>query len=131
MNVITKSGTNRFSGSLRGNFRDSDIGYAKDPVAGKVTPFTDQQIASSFGGPIIKDKLHFFAYQDYDHNPSTGVWTTPYPKFNVAKDGLLTTKQGGIRFDYQISPARGRSTRRTSVIAWSPTASGKSGRDSR
>ena len=103
VNVITKSGTNRYSGSVRGNFRDSDLGYAKDPVAGKVTPFKDQQIASSFGGPIIKDRLHFFGYQDYDHNPSTGVWTTPYPKFNVSRDGLLTTKQGGIRFDYQIS----------------------------
>ncbi|HEU5259051.1 MAG TPA: carboxypeptidase-like regulatory domain-containing protein, partial [Vicinamibacterales bacterium] len=103
VNVITKSGTNRYSGALRGNFRDSDIGYAKDPLAGKVTPFKDQQIASSFGGPIVKDKLHFFVYQDYDHNPSTGVWTTPYPKFNISKDGLLTTKQGGIRFDYQLS----------------------------
>jgi hypothetical protein len=103
VNVITKSGTNKFAGSLRGNFRDSDIGYAKDPLAGKVTPFKDQQIASSFGGPIIKDKLHFFVYQDYDHNPSTTVWTTPYPKFNISRDGLLTTKQGGIRFDYQLS----------------------------
>ena len=77
VNVITKSGTNRYAGSVRGNFRDSSIGYAKDPLAGKVTPFKDQQIASSFGGPIIKDKLHFFGYQDYDHNPRTGVWTTP------------------------------------------------------
>jgi hypothetical protein len=103
VNVITKSGTNRYSGSVRGNFRDSDIGYAEDPLAGKVVPFKDQQISSSFGGPIVKDKLHFFVYQAYDHNPSTGVWTTPYPKFNVSKDGLLTTKQGGIRFDYQVS----------------------------
>ncbi len=60
VNVITKSGTNRFAGTVRGNFRDSDIGYAEDPLAGKVTPFKDQQIASSFGGPIIQDKLHFF-----------------------------------------------------------------------
>src|SRR5258706_2325630 len=103
VNVITKSGTNKFAGTLRGNFRDSKIGYAKDPLANKVVPFKDQQIASSFGGPIIKDRLHFFVYEDYDHNPSTGVWTTPYPKFNVSKDGLLTTKQGGIRFDYQLS----------------------------
>src|SRR5258705_4814515 len=103
VNVITKSGTNRYTGSVRGNFRNSKIGYASDPVAGKVTPFRDQQMAASFGGPIVKDKLHFFGYTDYDHNPSTGVWTTPYPLFNISKDGLLTTKQGGIRFDYQIS----------------------------
>src|SRR5678815_5774032 len=86
VNVITKSGTNRYSGGVRGNFRDSDIGYAKDPLAGKVVPFKDQQISSSFGGPIVKDKLHFFGYQAYDHNPNTTVWTTPYPKFNISKD---------------------------------------------
>ena len=58
------------------------------------TPFKDQQIASSFGGPIIKDKLHFFGYQDYDHNPRTGVWTTPYPLFNISKDGLRHHQAG-------------------------------------
>ena len=104
VNVITKSGTNRYAGSVRGSFRDSRWGYAPDPLAGKVAPFKDQQIASSFGGPIIKDKLHFFGYVDYDHNPRTGIWTTPYPLFNVSKDGLITTKQGGLRSDYQVSP---------------------------
>src|SRR5262245_32596086 len=84
VNIITKSGTNRFSGAARGNFRDSDIGYAKDPLAGKVVPFEGQQIGSSFGGPIVKDKLHFFVYHAYDHIPSSGVWTTPYPTFNVS-----------------------------------------------
>lgn len=103
VNVITKSGANRYAGSVRGNFRDSKIGYAPDPLAGKVAPFKDQQIASSFGGPIVKDKLHFFGYQDYDHNPRTGIWTTPYPLFNISRDGLVTTKQGGLRFDYQVS----------------------------
>ncbi len=111
VNVITKSGTNRIAGSLRGSFRDGDWWYAPDPLTktadnpqGKVAPFTDQQIASSFGGPIIKDKLHVFGYVDYDHNPRTGIWTTPYPAFNFSKDGLVTTKQGGVRFDYQLSP---------------------------
>jgi hypothetical protein len=103
VNVITKSGTNRFAGSVRGSFRNSDWGYAEDPVAQVVTPFRDQQVAASFGGPIVKDKLHFFYYLDYDHNPRTGVWTTPYPLFNISKDGLVTTKQTGLRFDYQVS----------------------------
>ena len=46
VNVITKSGTNKFAGSVRGNFRDSKIGYAKDPLASKVVPFKDQQFAT-------------------------------------------------------------------------------------
>src|SRR5947207_9773089 len=39
VNVITKSGTNRYAGTVRGSFRNSKWGYAADPVAGVVTPF--------------------------------------------------------------------------------------------
>src|SRR5436853_3366756 len=35
VNVITKSGTNRYAGSVRGSFRDSRWWYAPDPLAGK------------------------------------------------------------------------------------------------
>jgi len=56
-NVITKSGTNRFA-ARAWQLRDSDIGYAEDPLAGKLTPFKDQQIASSFGGRSSRTSLH-------------------------------------------------------------------------
>ena len=36
--------------------------------------------------------------------PGTGIWNTPYPLFNVTRDNLITTKQGGARLDYQLSP---------------------------
>ena len=103
VNMITKSGTNRFAGSFRGNFRD-DRFNAENPVLKRVVPITNQQFASSFGGPILHDKLHFFAFHEYERAPKTEVWNTPFPKFNVALDGKSRIKHAGVRFDYQLSP---------------------------
>src|SRR4029077_4275978 len=65
VNMITRSGTNRFAGSFRGNFRD-DRFNAPNPVLNRVVPITNQQFASSFGGPIVRDKLHFFGFDEYE-----------------------------------------------------------------
>ena len=100
--AITRSGTNRLAGSLRGNFRDTAFN-AKNPVIGKVVPINNQQIAPTIGGPILRDRLHFFAHYEYERQPQTSVWNTPYPTFNVELNGNETRKIGGLRLDYQIS----------------------------
>jgi hypothetical protein len=76
VNAITKSGTNTPSGSFSGYFR-SDRFNAADPVANRVLPYSDQQLSSTFGGPIVKDKIHFFVNYEYERNPQTKVYTTP------------------------------------------------------
>ena len=73
--AISKSGTNINSGSAYGFFR-SDKFNAPDPVAGKVLPYSNQQVGGSFGGPIIKDKLHFFAAYEYEREPGT-IFSSP------------------------------------------------------
>jgi hypothetical protein len=73
--AITKSGTNLNSGSFYGYFR-SDRLNAPDPVANKVLPYSNQQIGGTFGGPIIKDKLHYFASYEYEREPGT-VFSNP------------------------------------------------------
>ncbi len=103
VNMITKSGTNRYAGSLRGNFRD-DRFNAPNPVIGRVVPIKNQQFAGSFGGPIVRDKLHFFGFHEYERAPKTEVWNTPFPRFNVSLDGISTIRHEGLRFDYQLSP---------------------------
>jgi hypothetical protein len=103
VNMITKSGTNRFAGSFRGNFRD-DRFNARNPVLNRVVRFKNQQFASSFGGPIMQDKLHFFVFHEYERAPKAEVWNTPFPRFNVSLEGTSTVKHGGLRFDYQLSP---------------------------
>jgi hypothetical protein len=100
--AITKSGANTLSGSLRGNFRDSDLN-APNPVLGRVVPIDNQQIAMTLGGPILRDRLHFFGHIEYEHEPRTSIWNTPYPSFNVEVAGAETIKMGGVRLDYQMS----------------------------
>ena len=73
VNLVTKSGTNRYAGSFRSNFRD-DRFNAPDPVLERVTPFQNQQYASTFGGPILRDRLHFFAYHEYEREPKEETW---------------------------------------------------------
>ena len=101
--MITKSGTNRYTGSFRGNFRD-DRFNAENPVIGRVIPITNQQFAGSIGGPIMRDRLHFFGFHEYERAPKNEVWNTPFPRFNVELSGTSTVRHEGARFDYQFSP---------------------------
>lgn len=64
--VATKSGTNRFSGSAFGFFRNQDFvanDYFSKPENGGSgePPFLRTQIGGSFGGPIIQNRAWFFA----------------------------------------------------------------------
>src|SRR5207302_4123091 len=103
VNAITKSGANRPSGSLVGNFRDSKFNKP-DPVLHVVVPYSDQQWSATFGGPIRKDKVHFFGNFDYEHQPITSIWNTPYPAFNISKSAVTSIKMACVRLGYQLSP---------------------------
>jgi hypothetical protein len=64
LSVVTKSGTNTFAGSAYGFLRDKSLNTEteteRDTGSGK-QPFRREQYGASLGGPIVKDKLHFFA----------------------------------------------------------------------
>jgi hypothetical protein len=103
VNAVTKSGTNRPAGTFVGNFRNSQWNQP-DPVLHRVLPYSDQQYAWTFGGPIKKDKIHFFGNFDYEHQPLTSIWNTPYPAFNITLKGTQSIKMEGVRLDYELSP---------------------------
>jgi Carboxypeptidase regulatory-like domain/TonB dependent receptor-like, beta-barrel len=104
VNVVTKSGTNELSGLLRGNFRDDSLN-AEHPVLDRVVPINNQQISVAGGGPIIRDKLHYFGNYEYEREPRSSIWNTPFPAFNIEINGKQTQKMGGLRADYQLSPS--------------------------
>ena len=105
LNAITKSGTNRFSGSVGGFFR-SDKFNAADKVVKRVLPYQDQQVSFTFGGPLVKNKLHFFANYEGERTPTTFVFTTPYASFNKEDiQGTEALYTSGVKFDYQVNPA--------------------------
>ena len=68
-NVLIKSGTNRFHGSLFEFVQNNAFNARNYFVTTPNPPLRWNQFGGSIGGPIIKDKLFFFfTYQD---NPST------------------------------------------------------------
>ena len=64
VNAVTKSGTNRFSGSVFGYLRQDEFAGVRltgDDYFGRPpADFRSQQYGFSLGGPIIKDRAHFF-----------------------------------------------------------------------
>ncbi len=67
VNVVTKSGTNEFHGSAFGYRRSSGL-------TGGGLNVDEWTYGGTLGGPIIKDKLFFFA--SYDRFEGTGVFDT-------------------------------------------------------
>jgi len=68
--AISKSGTNVTSGSTYGYFRSDSLNSA-DLVANKLLPYSNQQIGFTLGGPIVKDKAHYFGSFENEREPGT------------------------------------------------------------
>ncbi|MFM8535059.1 MAG: TonB-dependent receptor plug domain-containing protein, partial [Acidimicrobiia bacterium] len=60
LSVVTKSGTNNFSGSAFGFFRDKSL-TAKTVFESARPNFRRWQYGGTFGGPIKENRTHFFA----------------------------------------------------------------------
>jgi hypothetical protein len=103
VNAITKSGTNMYAGSVGGYFRDSKFNAA-DNVLHQVLPYSDQQVSTTFGGPIIKDRVHFFGNFEGERQPNSLPYTSPYPYFNGILLDLRKEFTGGGRVDIQFTP---------------------------
>jgi hypothetical protein len=66
VNVVTKSGTNRFHGDLFDFLRNTDFDAANYFAQGARGDFKQNQFGGTIGGPIKKDKVFFFG--DYQGN---------------------------------------------------------------
>ena len=59
LSVVTKSGGNDFHGNVFGFFRDDSL-REKSELQQDEIPFSREQIGFNLGGPIRRDKAHFF-----------------------------------------------------------------------
>jgi outer membrane receptor for ferrienterochelin and colicin len=74
VNAVTKGGTNDLHGTAFYYYRNQDFG--KDTVILRGTKFDRAQYGFSLGGPIIRDKLHFFIAPELqsENTPVTGPY---------------------------------------------------------
>ncbi len=93
VNVVTKSGSNRWHGTTFYHLRDSELGGAAPPFVGFNPSNEQQQFGATIGGPIQRSKTFFFAgYDQHIFNvpevvefyngqtvvvPQVGVYPTP------------------------------------------------------
>jgi hypothetical protein len=64
VDAVTKSGTNEFHGSVYGTYRDGDW-FGDDPTGVPFNGFEkEENYGLTIGGPLLKDKLFFFANYD-------------------------------------------------------------------
>ena len=97
MNVVTKSGTNQFQGTLFELFRDkamnaltetetlAGVKAGTDPTKGD---YRRNQFGGSFGGPLMVDRVHFFFALERTQQDTTQTVNTK---------GLFTAQDGVFR----------------------------------
>jgi hypothetical protein len=76
VNVVTKRGTNDWTGNVFGFIRDKSI-QARNPFAPIDKPdFRRTQYGATLGGPIIKDKIFFFTAFERRQRDESGFFTS-------------------------------------------------------
>ena len=52
-------------------------------MAGVVLPYQNQQLSTTFGGPIVRDRIHYFLNYEFEREPKTYTYTSPFQFFNI------------------------------------------------
>jgi len=99
INMITKSGTNQYHGSVFGYFRDAALQTAQKVANGDGTTtdqspdYSRQFFGGSVGGPFVKDKLFgFFAIERQREDQSLSEATTAYNELVLAQQNGLAAQ---------------------------------------
>ncbi len=142
LTVVTKSGTNDLQGSAYEFYRDKSLNektHSEKLSGGGKSPYRRNQYGATIGGPIIRDKIHFFATGERLERPTSYVINTVtqdangkllppiYPEFQgqaVAtpfKDNLLTAKVSADPNATQFLQVRYGYQRNSDIYGASPT----------
>jgi hypothetical protein len=95
INAVTKSGSNRWEGSLSGYYSERGL-VGRDPLGNRVNDFVDRELTMTLGGPIVHDRAAFFL----DAGLQNHVFPENYPVFGRDPDSLVSgvTLAEALRF---------------------------------
>lgn len=106
VSVVTRSGTNSLAGRVFAFHRDDALDaqnpFSKAQGSGEA-PFSESRGGGFVGGPIVKNKWHFFGSVESLRNSTTNVITSllvPVTDRESAEDGLRD--QYFVRSEYQL-----------------------------
>ncbi len=110
INMVTRNGTNDFSGRAYTFYRNDDL-YARNKFLSPNDPKPEErtlQAGFGVGGPIIRDKLHFYFNYERDEEELGGLKKFPEAAFPLAQDSLgffsVEANNYFARADWQINP---------------------------
>jgi outer membrane receptor for ferrienterochelin and colicin len=118
LNAVTKSGTNEFTGSAFKYFRNQD--YGRDVPTLRATEFNRHQTGFSLGGPIIRDRLHFFTANEWTRE-STPVSGPFFGQPSDAATAFPFTQAEITEFETAFKAKGGEAEPGTAGIVNSPT----------
>ena len=126
VNAVTKSGTNTSTGSFTASFRSSRFN-APDFVQKRVLPYKNQRLNGTYGGPIRKDRAHYFIYYEREREPSTVTFNSPYRSFNIDQKRDVLDWNAGTRLDFQVGARQHLMVRGTKWNRTDPAYAGLNG----
>ena len=104
INAITKSGTNTFKGTVYGYYHNEKLRgnkiYGED--LGERKSEKVRTIGATFGGPIVKNKLFFFANFELNDQPGQAITTNGIGK-GITEAQLKAVKEKLVK-DYGYDP---------------------------
>ena len=105
VNVTTRSGTNQYHGEAFGAFRDSSTAAKLPAPPGFDAPFQRSQYGGRFGGPVMKDKLFFFAdgERTVQHSQVPVPISDPFQQFSGTFAAPFRSGSLLGKVDYQLS----------------------------
>ena len=90
--VATRSGTNKFSGTGFYFGRDDALN-ARYPFADETPPFDKQWVGGSIGGPLVRDRSHFFASYERDNADTVRILALPSSNpFAASENGVFPSE---------------------------------------
>ncbi len=98
INAVTRSGDNQFKGSAYGFYRDKS--FNGDKVSNEklsLSKTTTKTMGARFGGPIIKDKLFFFANFESEESTFPGIpWSASTDGVGDSKKFISRTSESDL-----------------------------------
>jgi outer membrane receptor protein involved in Fe transport len=105
VNVVTRSGTNQFRGSVFGYYTNQSLQASYTDSTGllyKPTDFNRSQYGFTLSGPIIRDKLHFFTVVDFSRRATPYSTTGQISPDTTGGADSVAANGNGIRWNTAI-----------------------------